>query len=56
MQRDSCVKIRHCVEQCLSGRERRSSYCGYGLNGAPAQTQRKLPQGAAYQGPYVSRI
>ena len=53
--KDSCVKIRRCVEQCLSGREKEIIILRYGLNGAPAQTQREIAARCGISRSYVSR-
>lgn len=54
--KESCVKIRRCVEQCLFGREKEIIVLRYGLNGGPAQTQREIAAKCGISRSYVSRI
>lgn len=54
--KDSCVKIRKCVEECLVGREKEIVVLRYGLNGRPAQTQREIAARCGISRSYVSRI
>lgn len=54
--KDSCVKIRKCVDQCLAGREKEIIVLRYGLGGRPAQTQREIAAKCGISRSYVSRI
>ena len=54
--RESCKKVRRCVEQCLTGRERDIIIQRYGLNGQSAQTQREIAARCGISRSYVSRL
>ena len=54
--RDSCVKVRTCVEQCLEPREREIIVLRYGLNDQPPRTQREIAARCGISRSYVSRL
>jgi RNA polymerase sporulation-specific sigma factor len=54
--KDSCLKIRTCVDTCLSGREKEIVVWRYGLNGCAPQTQREIAAKCGISRSYVSRI
>lgn len=53
--KESCVKIRRCVEKCLSGREKEIIVLRYGLNGSAVRTQREIAAQCGISRSYVSR-
>ena len=53
--KDSCAKIRRCVESCLSGREKEIIVLRYGLNGGAVKTQREIAAQCGISRSYVSR-
>lgn len=53
--RESCVKVRKCVDQCLSDRERMIVTLRYGLNGRAPKTQREIAAESGISRSYVSR-
>ena len=53
--KDSCAKIRRCVERCLSGREKEIIVLRYGLNGGAVKTQREIAAQCGISRSYVSR-
>ena len=54
--RDACLKVRQCVNTCLTPRERTIIVRRYGLDGLPPQTQREVAQQCGISRSYVSRI
>ncbi len=54
--KDSCIRVRRCVEECLDEREREIICARYGLNGRRAQTQREVAERCGISRSYVSRI
>ena len=54
--RDSCQKVRRCVDRCLSDREAKVITLRYGLDGHPPQTQRQVAAAYGISRSYVSRI
>ena len=54
--RDSCVRVRQCVERCLDGREKEIIVMRYGLNEQPPRTQREIAAVCGISRSYVSRI
>lgn len=54
--RDACEKVRRCVEQCLTERERSIIVQRYGLDGRSPRTQREIAQRCGISRSYVSRI
>lgn len=54
--RESCAKVRQCVDRCLDDRERRVITLRYGLDGAPARTQREVAAACGISRSYVSRL
>ena len=55
--RDSCAKVRQCVEHCLSEREAKVISLRYGLDGEqPPKTQREIAVQCGISRSYVSRL
>lgn len=54
--KDSCIRVRRCVRECLDEREREIICARYGLNGRRAQTQREVAERCGISRSYVSRI
>ena len=54
--RDSCVKVRSCVERVLDPREKQVIVGRYGLDGKPPRTQREIAAQCGISRSYVSRI
>ena len=54
--RDSCVKVRRCVRDCLEPREAMIISLRYGLNGDTPLTQREIAAQCGISRSYVSRI
>ena len=54
--RESCVKVRRCVRDCLDSREAMVITLRYGLNGAAPMTQREIATRCGISRSYVSRI
>ena len=54
--RDACVKVRQCVQTCLTPRERMIITLRYGLNNKLPQTQREIASRCGISRSYVSRI
>ena len=54
--RESCVKVRRCVQTCLDERERQIITLRYGLDGRPPLTQRETAAKCGISRSYVSRI
>lgn len=54
--RDSCAKVRRCVDTCLSGREAHIIHLRYGLDDQPPLTQREVASLCGISRSYVSRI
>ena len=54
--RDSCVKVRRCVKNCLDPREAMIITLRYGLNGDTPLTQREIATQCGISRSYVSRI
>lgn len=53
--RDACRKVRQCVEECLTERERTIVVRRYGLDNRPPQTQREIAAQCGISRSYVSR-
>lgn len=54
--RDSCVKVRACVERVLDEREKQVIVGRYGLDGKTPRTQREIAAQCGISRSYVSRI
>lgn len=54
--RESCMKVRRCVQSCLDERERQIITLRYGLDGRAPQTQREIAALCGISRSYVSRI
>lgn len=54
--KDSCIKVRRCVAQCLSKREADVITLRYGLDGEEPRTQREIAAVCGISRSYVSRI
>ena len=54
--RDACVKVRQCVDRCLSPREAHIIRLRYGLDDRPPLTQREVAMLCGISRSYVSRI
>ncbi len=54
--RDACVKVRRCVEICLTPREAMIIKMRYGLDNIPPRTQREIAAECGISRSYVSRI
>ena len=54
--RDSCVKVRGCVDSCLTEREKMIITMRYGLDHRPPRTQREIAKSCDISRSYVSRI
>ncbi|WP_242623862.1 sigma-70 family RNA polymerase sigma factor [Intestinimonas massiliensis (ex Afouda et al. 2020)] len=54
--RESCVKVRRCVRDCLDPRETMVITLRYGLNGRTPMTQREIAAQCGISRSYVSRI
>lgn len=54
--RDSCVKVRKCVKNCLDKREAMVVILRYGLSGRKPLTQREIAEQCGISRSYVSRI
>ena len=54
--RDACVKVRRCVQTCLTPRERMIITMRYGLDDSPPRTQREIAARCGISRSYVSRI
>lgn len=54
--RDACKKVRQCVEECLTERERTIIVRRYGLDNRLPQTQREIAAQCGISRSYVSRI
>ena len=53
--KDSCAKVRRCVESCLSDREAKVIILRYGLDGEAPRTQREIASSCGISRSYVSR-
>ena len=53
--KDSCKKVRICVDKCLTSREREIIMLRYGLDGNIPQTQREIAARCGISRSYVSR-
>ena len=53
--RDACKKVRQCVDDCLTPRERTIIIRRYGLDACPPQTQREIAAQCGISRSYVSR-
>ena len=53
--KDSCAKVRRCVESCLSEREAKVITLRYGLDGEVPRTQREIAAACGISRSYVSR-
>ena len=54
--RDSCAKVRRCVEHCLTEREAKVISLRYGLDGEGPRTQREIASSCGISRSYVSRL
>lgn len=54
--RDACIKVRQCVQSCLTPRERMIVTLRYGLDGQHPRTQREIAGQCGISRSYVSRI
>ena len=54
--RDACRKVRRCVEECLTPRERKIIVLRYGLGESPPLPQREIAARCGISRSYVSRI
>ncbi len=54
--RDACLKVRRCVDTCLTPREKTVIVRRYGLDNQPPQTQREIAARCGISRSYVSRI
>ena len=54
--RDSCAKVRMCVERCLDAREKEIITLRYGLDDRPPRTQREIAVLRGISRSYVSRL
>lgn len=54
--KDSCAKVRRCVESCLSEREAKVITLRYGLDGEVPRTQREIAAACGISRSYVSRL
>lgn len=54
--RQSCIRVRQCVETCLEGREKSIVVMRYGLDGRRPRTQREIADLCGISRSYVSRI
>lgn len=54
--RDSCVKVRRCVQGCLDEREAKVITLRYGLDGEAPRTQREIAAACGISRSYVSRL
>lgn len=54
--RDSCAKVRRCVDACLTGREAHIIRLRYGLGDQAPLTQREIASLCGISRSYVSRI
>ena len=52
--RESCVRVRRCVAQCLNEREAKVISLRYGLDGAGSRTQREIADLCGISRSYVS--
>jgi len=53
--RDACQKVRQCVKECLTSRERSVIMMRYGLDDRPPKTQREIASRCGISRSYVSR-
>jgi RNA polymerase sporulation-specific sigma factor len=54
--KDACQQVRHCVNTCLSPRERMIITMRYGLDDQAPRTQREIAARCGISRSYVSRI
>ncbi len=54
--KDSCQKVRRCVETCLDEREKEIIVLRYGLDDRPPRTQREIAAQCGISRSYVSRL
>ncbi len=54
--RDSCAKVRRCVQSCLTEREAKVISMRYGLDGEGPRTQREIAAVCGISRSYVSRL
>jgi len=54
--REACAKVRECVENCLTDREREIIIWRYGLDQGVPQTQREIAKRCGISRSYVSRL
>ena len=54
--KDACIKVRKCVQECLSPREAKVIVLRYGLDNKAPRTQREIAAQCGISRSYVSRI
>ena len=54
--KESCARVRECVERCLTPRERMVIVLRYGLDGQEPRTQKEIAARCGISRSYVSRI
>ena len=54
--RDACLRVRRCVQTCLTEREAQIITLRYGLDDRPPRTQREIARRCGISRSYVSRI
>ncbi len=54
--KDNCIKVRLCVDRCLTNREKYIITLRYGLDGQPPRTQREVAEQCGISRSYVSRL
>ena len=54
--RESCARVRQCVEKCLTRREAKVVTLRYGLDGQEPRTQREIAAACGISRSYVSRL
>jgi len=54
--RESCLKVRQCIQSCLTPREAKVITLRYGLDGQPPHTQREIAASCGISRSYVSRL
>jgi RNA polymerase sporulation-specific sigma factor len=54
--KDSCIKVRKCVKECLTPREEMVIVMRYGLDNKAPRTQREIATQCGISRSYVSRI
>ena len=54
--KDSCAKVRKCVQRCLDEREKEIIIMRYGLDDRPPRTQKEIADLRGISRSYVSRL